>query len=91
MHSVALDSPFDPLEPISVALIDIRAGLEAQLRLLTAAQVCVEYRRSNPTCDALDNCAAYLDRILHTNKLLVAALTETASAARETAAGSAES
>ncbi len=83
-------SLFDRLEPISVALLDIQAGFEAQFRLLTAAQVCVDYRRSNPNCDALDNCAAYLDRILQTNTLLVAALIEAASAARETSAGLAE-
>jgi hypothetical protein len=85
---VATRPTFDPLEPLVVALIDIRAGLEAQLRLLTAAQVCVEYRREHAACDALDNCAAYLDRILEMNQMIVAALLETAGATREAAAGS---
>src|SRR5918999_873159 len=43
----------DPLDPIAVALVDIRAALEAQPRLLPAAQVCLESRREKPHCDAL--------------------------------------
>ena len=79
---MAMESTFDPLEPLTVTLIDIRAAIEAQLRLLTAAQVCVEYRRENPTCDALGNCAAYLERVLQTNELLIPALIEAAGLAR---------
>ena len=86
---VSTNSRFDSLEPIAVALVDIRAALEAQLRLLTAAELCVEHRRQHPSCDPLDNCAAYLERILRTNELLVAALIETMGAARESGKSSA--
>jgi hypothetical protein len=60
----------------------------AQIRLVAAAQVCVEYRRENRTCDSLEHCAEYLDRMLKTNDLLAPAMRETLGAVRATAATS---
>lgn len=85
---MATKSTFDPLEPISVALVDIQAGYEAQLRLLTAAQVCVQYHREQLTAsNALENCCAYLDRMMRTHDVVHAALAETAALVRATVAG----
>jgi hypothetical protein len=82
---VAPKSTFDPLEPISVALIDIQAGYEAQLRLLTAAQVSIQYHREQPTpSKALESCVAYLDRMERTHDVIHAALVETAAVVRAT-------
>ena len=52
----------DPIEPVSVALDDLRATLEAQIRHLTAAQACLGYHRQNPTGGALVDCAEHLQR-----------------------------
>jgi hypothetical protein len=85
---VATNPTFDALDSLIVALTDIRAALDAQLRLVSAAQVCVEYRRKNSRCESLEDCAEYLDRTLKTNDLLAPAMRETLSAVRATAASS---
>ena len=66
----------DLLEPLEVAFLDVRANVEAQLRVLTAAAVCVDYHKHNPDGEALSECAKHLARLRQLHRGQVAGLRE---------------
>jgi hypothetical protein len=70
----------DLIEPVAVALVDLRATLEAQLRLLTAAEVCLECHDRHPSPGALVHCAQHLQRFSSLNEASATGLQEAAAA-----------